>query len=29
SVDQLEPQKLVAPLVIIDITDRAKDDANS
>ncbi|WP_142781519.1 cyclase family protein [Agrobacterium sp. T29] len=29
SVDQLEPQKLVAPLVIVDITDRAKDDANS
>ncbi|MDP9837288.1 kynurenine formamidase [Neorhizobium huautlense] len=29
SVDQLEPQKLVAPLVIIDITDRAKEDANT
>lgn len=29
SVDQLEPKKLVAPLVIIDITDRAKEDANS
>jgi len=29
SVDQLEPQKLVAPLVIIDITDRAREDANS
>lgn len=29
SVDQLEPQKLVAPLAIIDITDRAKDDANA
>ncbi|CVI62209.1 exported hypothetical protein [Agrobacterium salinitolerans str. Hayward 0363] len=27
SVDQLEPQKLVAPLVIVDITDRAKEDA--
>ncbi|MCB5203785.1 cyclase family protein [Neorhizobium sp. T786] len=29
SVDQLEPQKLVAPLVIIDITDRAREEANS
>jgi len=29
SVDQLEPQKLVAPLAIIDITDRAAQDANA
>jgi len=29
SVDQIEPEKLVAPLAIIDITDRAKDDANA
>lgn len=29
SVDELEPQKLVAPLVIIDITDRAKEEANA
>lgn len=29
SVDQLEPQKLVAPLVIIDITDRAREEANA
>ncbi len=29
SVDQLEPQKLVAPLIIVDITDRAGEDANS
>lgn len=29
SVDQIEPEKLVAPLAIIDITDRAKEDANT
>jgi kynurenine formamidase len=29
SVDQLDPQKLVAPLVIVDITDRASEDANA
>jgi Predicted metal-dependent hydrolase len=29
SVDQIEPEKLVAPLAIIDITDRAKEDANA
>ncbi|SMD03415.1 cyclase family protein [Rhizobium sp. RU36D] len=29
SVDQIEPQKLVAPLVIVDITNRAKEDANA
>lgn len=29
SVDQLDVQKLVAPLVIIDITERAAEDANS
>jgi kynurenine formamidase len=29
SVDQIEPEQLVAPLAIIDITDRAKEDANA
>ena len=29
SVDEIEPEKLVAPLVIIDITERAKEDANT
>lgn len=29
SVDRLEPQKLVAPLVIIDVTDRAREEANT
>ena len=29
SVDQIEPEQLVAPLAIIDITDKAKDDANA
>ncbi|MGQ2967938.1 MAG: cyclase family protein [Allorhizobium sp.] len=29
SVDQIEPEQLVAQLAIIDITDRAKDDANA
>lgn len=29
SVDQLEPQSLVAPLVIVDITERAAEDANA
>ncbi|QEE44594.1 cyclase family protein [Rhizobium sp. WL3] len=28
-VDEIEPNQLVAPLAIIDITDRAKEDANS
>lgn len=28
-VDEIEPEKLVAPLAIIDITDRAKEDANA
>lgn len=29
SVDQIEPEKLVAPLVIVDITDRAREEANT
>jgi Predicted metal-dependent hydrolase len=29
SVDEIEPAKLVGPLVIVDITDRAKEDANT
>ncbi|MGL3607294.1 cyclase family protein [Rhizobium sp. G187] len=29
SVDEIEPEKLVAPLAIIDITDRAKEEANT
>ncbi|KHJ54131.1 cyclase [Aureimonas altamirensis] len=29
SVDELEPRSLVAPLVIIDITDRAREEANA
>jgi kynurenine formamidase len=29
SVDQIEPQHLVAPLIIIDISERASEDANS
>lgn len=29
SVDQIEPAKLVAPLVIVDITDRAREEANT
>ena len=29
SVDQIEPEKLIAPLVIVDITDRAREEANT